>query len=77
MATLNVNGWLYKGDIYEFQDARVDTLNPVASSGSYNDLTDTPTVDSVVTEAGANAVTGAAVASYVDAQLGVVADGSY
>ena len=73
MATLNVNGWLYKGDIYEFQDARVNTLKPVASSGSYNDLTDKPAVDSVVTASGANA----AVASYVDAQLGVIADGSY
>ena len=75
--TFNVRGWLWGGNIYEFQDARVDTLKPVASSGSYNDLTDKPTVDSTVTETGSNAVTGAAVAAYVDAQLGVIADGSY
>ena len=77
MATVNVHGWLHKGNVYEFQDARVDTLKPVASSGSYNDLTDKPAVDSEVTASGVNAVTGAAVASYVDAQLGVIADGSY
>ena len=75
--TFNVRGWLWGGNIYEFRDARVDSLSAVALSGSYNDLTDKPTVDSAVTETGSNAVTGAAVAAYVDAQLGVIADGSY
>ena len=75
--TFNVRGWLWVWHIYEFRDARVDSLSAVASSGSYNDLTDKPTVDSAVTETGSNAVTGAAVAAYVDAQLGVIADGSY
>ena len=75
--TVNVRGWLWGGNIYVFRDARVDSLSAVASSGSYNDLTDKPTVDSAVTETGSNAVTGAAVAAYVDAQLGVIADGSY
>ena len=75
--TFNVRGWLWGGNIYEFRDARVDSLSAVASSGSYNDLTDKPTVDSAVTETGSNAVTGAAVAAYVDARLGGIADGSY
>ena len=75
--TFNVRGWLWGGNIYEFRDARVDSTSAVASSGSYNDLTDKPTVDSAVTETGSNAVTGAAVAAYVDAQLGVIADGRY
>ena len=75
--TFNVRGWLWGGNIYEFRDARVDSLSAVASSGSYNDLTGKPTVDSAVTETGSNAVTGAAVAAYVDEQLGVIADGSY
>ena len=51
-------------------------LAPVAASGSYNDLTDKPTivVDSVVTASGKNAVTGAAVASYVSAQIAAIAN---
>lgn len=35
------------------------------------------TIDTEVTEGSSNVVTSGAVASYVDAQLGVVADGSY
>lgn len=49
-------------------------------SGSYNDLTDKPaipdipSVDSAVTESGTNPVSGAAVATYVQAQIAAIAD---
>ena len=45
--TFNVRGWLWGGNIYEFRDARVDSLSAVASSGSYNDLTDKPSIPSI------------------------------
>lgn len=61
-----------------------DSTNPVQSGAvkkaldkkaasdhkhSYNDLTDKPTIDSTVTTAGTNAVSGAAVAAYVSERL--------
>lgn len=70
-------GFLYKGAKFDFKDARVDGLASVATSGKYSDLTGTPTVDGTVTASGENAVTGAAVAAYVDGKLGEVANGSY
>ena len=61
-------------DVY---DKRLSSVATVASTGKYSDLTGTPTVDRTVTASGANAVTGAAVAEYVDGKLGEVANGSY
>ena len=70
-------GIFYDGVAYKFEDERFDSLAAVAASGSYNDLEDKPVLDGTVTASGANAVTGAAVASYVDSVLGGVANGSY
>lgn len=49
-------------------------LSPVAASGSYHDLSDTPTIDLTVTPAGTNAVSGAAVAAYVAEQIAAIAN---
>lgn len=62
---------------YDMHDKRIESLATVATSGKYSDLVGTPTVDTEVTDTGANAVTGAAVAAYVDSVLGGVANGSY
>ena len=47
-------------------------LANVAASGSYNDLSDKPTIDSSVMATGTNAVSGKAVADYVAAQIGAI-----
>ena len=44
------------------------TLADVATSGSYNDLTDTPTVDSTFDSGSSNAATSAAIATYINNQ---------
>lgn len=49
-------------------------LKPVASSGKYSDLEDTPVVDGTVSADGTNAVSGAAVAAYVTQQLAAITD---
>lgn len=64
-------------ELYEIHDQRLNAVATVAVTGQYEDLIGTPEVDDTVTTAGANAVTGAAVASYVDSVLGGVANGSY
>ena len=51
-----VKGWIWNGIKYDFQDSRVDDLASVARSGSYNDLTDKPVVDSALNESSTNAV---------------------
>lgn len=61
-------------DVY---DSRLSSVATVAITGKYSDLSGTPTVDGTVTATGSNAVTGAAVATYVDNVLGGVANGSY
>lgn len=64
-------------ELYEIHDQRLNAVAAVAVTGQYADLIGAPEVDETVTETGTNAVTGAAVAAYVDTMLGGVANGSY
>ncbi len=64
-------------EVVDVYDKRLATVATVARTGKYSDLDGKPAVDGTVTASGANAVTGAAVAAYVDSVLGGAANGSY
>lgn len=57
--------------VFPATDATVVTgLATVATSGSYNDLTNKPTIDTTPTAASSNLVTSGGVKSYVDNTVG-------